>query len=261
MADLSYNTIRINDIEVSLDAPITEALLGKMGGAINYLLDNQFNFIEFTTVGNHLWVVPTGITRVFIFGCGAGGGGGSGFHYVTSTFAGVTNYNYGGGGGAGCGGSMVPVAVTPANSVTITIPAGGAINTNGGDTLFGTLSKFKGGARGDTAVAGAPYAYGGAARSDGSFGGSGSKETVGPSVNLSTKATRGGGSPKFDSGIISPTGSSSGGSGGAGLGGNGGYSGNSPAGAGTGYGAGGGGGYSTGILPAAGYQGYLAIVW
>lgn len=39
MANLANSTAPINNVEVSQDAPVTEALLAKKGGALNYLLE------------------------------------------------------------------------------------------------------------------------------------------------------------------------------------------------------------------------------
>lgn len=40
MADLPSTFAKVNDVEVSQDAPITEALMGKLGSNDNYLKDN-----------------------------------------------------------------------------------------------------------------------------------------------------------------------------------------------------------------------------
>lgn len=228
---------------MSLDAPITEALLAKMGGAINYLLDNYGEYQVFTS--NGIFNVPDGVNRVFLFGCGGGGAGGGGRAYLPSA-------QYGpGAGGAGAHTMLVPVIVTPLDAVAVTIGAGGVPNSgNGGDTIFGSYFTFKGGAGGGSAPNNGTPGTQALSRPGGTDGG------VGSNPGRNSALYTGGAGP-------------GGGGGGAGWGGNGGAGGIS-GGAGTngspglGYGAGGGGGgakpfpYSVG---AAGYQGFLAVYW
>lgn len=76
----------------------------------------------FSTAGTASWTAPTGVTSVTIE-CWAGGGGGG---------AGNTSGGYGGGGGGG--GAYVKVnsySVTPGNSYSYTVGAGGAGNITG----------------------------------------------------------------------------------------------------------------------------------
>lgn len=72
------------------------------------------------------FVVPTGVEQLLISGCGGGGGGCGGSGVATGA---------GGGGGV----RRMPVRVTPADTLTLTIGAGGAggvsgNGSNGGDT-------------------------------------------------------------------------------------------------------------------------------
>ena len=114
MADLAYSSVKINDVEVSADAPVTELLLRKVGGAINLLLDKNVQSQTFTSNGT--WTPPRAdITQVFILGLGGGGGGAGG--------AGLL-----GGGGAG-GGSKPELMIVPVsfgNTYDVIIGAGGA---------------------------------------------------------------------------------------------------------------------------------------
>lgn len=112
------------------------------------------NFEIFKASGS--WVAPTGVTRVLVFMVGGGGGGGG-------TGANANAAAGGGGGGASALGIMH--TVTPGNSYTVTIGAGGAAgaasDTPGGDggaggtTSFDTLSVAGGsGGKGDAGAGG-----------------------------------------------------------------------------------------------------------
>jgi hypothetical protein len=146
VADLPSIPLKINDLETADDAPLTTALFRKMGSSINFTLDKQFFFQEFLSSGT--FTVPTGITRLFLYGCGGGGGGG------TSTS--VAGFDTGGAGGAGSNPALHVVSVVPATTYTITIGNGGAggaatisssgnPGADGGDTTFGSLARFNGG--------------------------------------------------------------------------------------------------------------------
>lgn len=127
----------------------------------------------------------------------AGGGGGGN----------LTFYNNAGGGGGGGGGVIYSTSQTlTANSYSITVGSGGAINTNGSNTTFNSLTALGGGA-GGADVSGAltsgasggsggggsgnntPDQSGGGGGSQGSSGGSGS----GGGTQSSTSTIGGGG--------------------------------------------------------------------
>lgn len=106
---------------------------------------------RFTASGT--FVVPDGVSLVYVSGAGGGGGGGGG--------AGSSNGDYsGGGGGGGAGRSTVKqaIAVTPGQSIPVTIGAAGTAGsgsifsaTGGGSgsaTTFGSLLTLAGGAGG-----------------------------------------------------------------------------------------------------------------
>lgn len=88
----------------------------------------------FTSSGS--FTAPAGITIVYVTLSGGGGGGGGGGNIGATA----------GGGSAGYYGIRIPFAVTPGNSYTVTIGAGGAggaLNNDGSDgstTSFDTLS-------------------------------------------------------------------------------------------------------------------------
>lgn len=134
MADIASARQKVNDIETSNDAPVTEDLFLKISANVNDYLDKVWQKVEFTSSGS--WTCPSGVTMVGLFGCG-GGGGGSG--YVGAM----------GGSGAPLGVKLV--TVVPATVYSITIGGGGSGGTdaghgnNGSDTTFGALATFKGG--------------------------------------------------------------------------------------------------------------------
>jgi len=78
-------------------------------------------FIASTT-----WVVPAGVTELFVTGIGGGGGGGAG--------ATISSIIYGGGGGGSGLMYTASLPVTPGNTLTITIGAGGSSGNQGGTT-------------------------------------------------------------------------------------------------------------------------------
>lgn len=104
--------------------------------------------VRFTSLGTTSWTVPANVDSVEVLVVGGGGGGGS---------------DMGGGGGAG-GVVYEPVyRTTPGQSITVTVGGGGvgapagqgqARGSNGGNSVFGTITAYGGG--------------GGASRHDGS---------------------------------------------------------------------------------------------
>jgi hypothetical protein len=94
------------------------------------------------------WTVPANVYVVYVSLWGAGGGGSGG---AAATY-------YGGGGGAGYYAVNVPVGVTPAENITVTLGTGGTggavagAGGAGGNTSFGTYLSVKGGEGGRAAV-------------------------------------------------------------------------------------------------------------
>ncbi len=124
-----------------------------------------------STAGTYTWLCPAGVTTIHVDCYGAGGGGGSG------SFPGVGGAE-GGGGGAYAG--RVAVPVTPGNSYTFVVGAGGlgatalnASGSDGSDTTFtgdsGTQVIAKAG-KGGAAHGGAVGAGGQASGSTGDTG-------------------------------------------------------------------------------------------
>lgn len=82
---------------------------------------------------NGSFIVPAGVTRIFITMCGGGGGG-----------AGATSASPGSGGGAAQSIIRHCMVVTPGNSMTVTVGAGGAGGTSGANGSAGGNSTFVG---------------------------------------------------------------------------------------------------------------------
>ncbi|WP_342557583.1 glycine-rich domain-containing protein [Lysinibacillus sp. FSL P4-0201] len=105
----------------------------------------------FETPGTFTWTIPEGVTEVFLTGCG---GGGSGAHGPD----GASGY-YGPCGGGARYVEYYPVQVTPGQTVTVTVGAGGPAVTHGGTTgangnaggttSFGTYVSLSGGGGGN----------------------------------------------------------------------------------------------------------------
>ncbi len=123
------------------------------------------NIQEFTANGT--WTKPAGTpgdALVIVDLWGAGGGGGA-------------NAN-GGGGGGGSFRRQIFKASDLSSTVSVTVPAGGAVNTAGGNSTFGSLLTAYGGAAGANAAGGGGGGGGGrmgagSAGSSGTGGGGG----------------------------------------------------------------------------------------
>jgi MSHA biogenesis protein MshQ len=206
---------------------------------------------------------PTGIASVQYLVVGGGGGGG-----------GVTNTNVGGTGGGGAGGLQTATgfAVTPGNTYSITVGAGGngascsggtcAAGTNGGDSIFDTIVATGGGRGGYVGSNnGATGGSGGGGRLGGTGGaGTGGQGNAGGNGDGTSAADAGAGGGGGAGGAGVAASNNTGGAGGAGAastisgasvtyacgGGGGGYFGSTPAG-----GAGAGGCASAGSAPGA----------
>ena len=105
---------------------------------------------EWTTAGSTTWTVPAGVKHVWVTALGAGAGG-------TRDLAGSSVGGRGGGSGELL--SQMPLAVTPAASIAVTVgtggakgfwtnhttPSGGAVATVGGSSSFGPFVALGGG--------------------------------------------------------------------------------------------------------------------
>lgn len=181
---------------------LSPLLISLGGGSPRY-------FWQFTASGT--WNKPAGLdddTMVFVEAWAGGGGGSAGA-------------NQGGGGGGGWLGSWFRLGDLP-SSVSVTVGAGGAVASNGGNSSFGSLlTAFAGiagtadGGRGGSAAAGGLFgaglggtsgAAGAAAATENGGGGGGGGVGVGTGGNGGA-ALRGGGG----GGGRGPSGSSNGG--------------------------------------------------
>nr|WP_315850552.1 hypothetical protein [Yersinia rohdei] len=215
---------------------------------------------RFTSSGS--FIVPDGVTQIWVSGCAAGGGGGSSLATNSTSF--VTG---GSGGGAGESVLRVPISVTPGQVIPVTIGIGGtgataATNnaTAGGKTqlgVAGALLNLVGGSPGSLGGGGtvSPANYGGPLGGSGHPTGSAAQDTV----SFSANSAYGGSGGQGASGPFGQAGPAGRGASGVSM----------SAGAGFGYGAGGsgsGGAYISatsvpGGTGAPGLNGYLAIEW
>lgn len=133
MADIPNSSTTANDVEIGSRKPLTEALMSKFGGVINFLLANVggVNLNQDTFSANGTWNAPADLLGNFVICFGWGGGGGGG------------GDNGGGGGGSG------PVwrffgSITPGNPYAVVIGAGGAGGISTGDGSDGGNTTFNG---------------------------------------------------------------------------------------------------------------------
>ncbi|WP_338554900.1 hypothetical protein [Pantoea agglomerans] len=168
---------------VTLPSGQTSSLIGD---GINIASDAvSARMARFTSSSS--FIVPAGVTTLYLSGCAGGGGGGAG--------GGGNQYFYGAagaGGGAGQGVIKQPVTVTPGQSIPINIgsagsggignSSGGVGASDGGVTSFGSLLTLQGGAAGgnggNTSSGGVPGAGNSTGYPGGSAGGDGSSTTA-----------------------------------------------------------------------------------
>lgn len=164
----------------------------------NTITENNHTIHFFKTTGiSTLTVIEGGLVEVLVVAGGGGGGNGS-----------LIAQEAGGGGAGGLIYSSNFYLTAPAN-ISVTVGAGGIAATNGGNSIFSTLTAIGGGA-GGTAANGAL----------GGSGGGGAYGNVG-SVGTANQGNSGGaGSGTLDLAIRNVTPASGGGGGGAGFPGN-----------------------------------------
>ena len=128
MADLASQRIKINDIEISNDAPITAATNVKIGGAINDYLDKDWR--ELIITANTSWTSVSEFVHVTIVGGGGGGGSGASVG-ILGTAAGA--------GSGGSGGQIFDGWVTTVigNNYAAVVGAGGAGGAGVGNSQNG----------------------------------------------------------------------------------------------------------------------------
>ncbi|KKY04107.1 tail protein [Xanthomonas citri pv. fuscans] len=146
--------------------------------ALKAAIDSRSGCARFEASGN--FVVPAGVTAIYVSACaGGGGGGGGGTRAEKSNGSGTYTATGGGGGGAGQSIQRVRFAVTPGSALAIVIGAGGAAGAGsrtdgaagaaggaGGATVVGSLASLSGGQGGGGGFTGANQ-VGGAAGGDG----------------------------------------------------------------------------------------------
>jgi hypothetical protein len=154
--------------------------------------------VQFTSVGTTTWTPPTGVYSVEYLVVGGGGGAGNG-------------YDNAGGGGGGAGMVLAGnVAVTPGQSYTVTVGAGGAggadARTNnpglpGNNSVFGSITALgggqglgsrTGGAVGAAQIGSSTAATGGAGAGGGAGGLGGGGATGAGSANSGASGGAGG---------------------------------------------------------------------
>ena len=130
----------------------------------------------FTTSGT--FTVPAGATKMAVFALGGGSGGGLGNANSSTSGMYGTYTDFGSGGNGGTSSAIAgfkEISVTPAETFTVTIGAGGASNSAGGTTSFGNLLSVTGNTvTGNAANLTSTAAGGGAA------GGGGGHHHLGP---------------------------------------------------------------------------------
>jgi hypothetical protein len=152
--------------------------------------------LTFSTVGNCDWTVPAGVTSVRLLVVGGGGSGSAG---ISSIY-----WPAGGGGGAVIANSSI--SVTPGNSVTISVGAGGAataatsgaVGNNGGSSAFGSTTASGGSTNSNVATNNAGRI--GGTSGNGNNGGTGTSS--GSSCDSGSCGTGGGGGAGGNGGVV-----------------------------------------------------------
>lgn len=196
---------------VAMAIPFAPTLLSPVGSQlrIGAALNAPAILLTYTAINSQTWVVPAGVTNVSILVVAGGGGGG-----------GTSDRTAGGGGGGGfiCNANF---AVTPGQSLTITVGAGGggggsgSAGTSGGNSVFGTLTAIGGGGGGGASSS----CTGASAKSGGSGGGRAHK--CGTSGSGTTSQGYAGGASAYDSGSSTGVFTAAGGGGAGAIGGSG----------------------------------------
>jgi hypothetical protein len=169
----------------------TPAIQAKATGGDTIMTDGTYWYHTFLSSGT--FTPADALTCDYLVVAGGGGGG-----------DGVTAANNGGGGGAGGYLTSTGYSCARGTGLTVTIGAGGAVNTSGTNSVFATITSTGGGRGGKTTTAGGAGGSGGG----GSYSGGTAGGAASPSGQGNAGGTGGG------------AGSSAGGGGGAGQAGN-----------------------------------------
>lgn len=225
-------------------ANATEISVGKFDRGIN-----SWSGVTTTYNSSSTYTVPAGVSLVYAEVCAGGGGGGG---------ASNNSAYYGGGGGGGSAFLSKIIAVTPGQSITVTVGAGGSAGSagadggTGGTSAFGSLSAA--GATGGQGGGISSYRVGIPGKGSGSVGGFGMISSGGTTGNAGGSGLYAGGSTASS---IAPGGSGGGGAGGVGGAQNASAGGSAAA---DNTGAGGGGGsYTTNTTGGAGGSGVVRV--
>jgi len=124
MADIPGLPNIIQLEETDFNSPASEQTMQRIGGSINFLLQNSGRVALYEFLVDSVWTVPDGVTGVYLIGC-SGGQGGS----ISIGGAGT------GPSGAGTTKSEVFLPVQPGETVNITIGEGGFGNIFAGGQL------------------------------------------------------------------------------------------------------------------------------
>jgi hypothetical protein len=181
-------------ITIRYEVPIT-CLSSGQGDCTYSLTENGVEYIveRYSNTGTSGFTPPVGVQRIEYLIVAGGGPGGTGTDRTS--------------GGGGAGGLLAGVTNVPQSALTVTVGAGGTNNTNGGNSVFDSLTAIGGGAGGR----GAPYVNGQA----GGSGGGGQHNAA----SVSGSGTAGQGNPGgegYDSGNVNQA-FAAGGGGGAGA--------------------------------------------
>jgi hypothetical protein len=262
--DGSYATGSVDDLRITkgvaryIDSfvPPTRALPETGGKSLSAINVNAGVVQRFINVGSTSWTAPSDVTQIEVLVVAGGGQGGS-------------SHGGGGGGGGVIYNSAYPV--TPGQTYTVTVGAGGLTAANpavaGGSSVFGNLIAIGGGAGGNETNAGYTGGSGGGGGGKTNGSASGTSGQGFASGNGSNSVGYGGGGGG-GAGAVGSVGGSSGGAGGIGLqfgisgtptyyaggGGGNGYAGSNNGGTG-GLGGGGAGGVYGGSTPVTGVAG------
>lgn len=162
----------------------------------------------FTSSGT--FPIPTGVTALKVSVVGGGGGGGGG------TGCGISGYSGGGGGTS----VVYLTGLTPGNTISVTVGAGGTAGAIGGNGGTGGNSSIQSGSQTITTVTGNGGGAGLYNNTTGGAGGSGSNATFVIPGQYGTRklspggnSTAGWGSQKDSNGSVAATGYGGGGSG------------------------------------------------
>lgn len=125
---ISMGSTQLLSVPYALHAHTADSIAG------NGFIQRGFtNMSVFNTVGTSTFTIPNGVVKIMVEVWGGGGGGSVG-----------ASVNGGGGGGGGYGKEIL--SVTPGNTFTITVgagggpgAAGGGLGTSGGTSIFGSI--------------------------------------------------------------------------------------------------------------------------